>query len=338
MKKLIIPIVFILSLISSPAKANSCNLPFLEEGVKKTGTINVQVLFVKYPDSPKTSKGYLKELLSTLDLKEVQNYFKQASYGKAKIKFTIHNKWVTLPANSYDYEIYEQRSDNWLETETNFFKSVLASADPVVDFSKVDSVYVIPDPRVFQVFQAFRDPQIVDGKLVKGMMYNDTSPYGITHELLHTLGLRDLYGNIGAFGPGGGMEHYSIMSQYYGGTSITGFEKNSLGWMNPNDVLCHTGGSINVKLNSLDSKGLKLVMVPLNGQELLAIEYRKSEKVDKYLGSTGVLVYYVNPSIRGTGPNDLPSPLSPLFFGKKGSVNFGGVQIDINKTNVTVMR
>jgi len=338
MKKLILAITFLISLIASPAKANSCNLPFLEEGVKKTGTINVQVLFVKYPDSPKVSNKYIKEHLSMLDLKEVQNYFKQASYGKAKIKFTVHNKWVTLPNNSYDYGIAMQRSDNWLETETNYFKSVLAAADPAVDFSKVDSVFVIPDPRVFQVFQAFRDPQVADGKLLKGMMYNDSSPYGITHELLHTLGLRDLYGNINAWGPGGGMEHYSIMSQYYGGTSITGFEKQSLGWMNPNDVICHTSGTTTVKLSSLDSKGLKLALVPLNSTEMIGIEYRKSEKVDKYLGSTGVLVYYINPSIRGTGPNDLPSPMSPLFFGKKGNVTFGGVSIDINKTNITITR
>jgi M6 family metalloprotease-like protein len=339
MKKLIAPLVMLLSLLSVPAQANSCARPFLDsEKIKSTGTINVQILFVKYPDSPKKSKGYIKDQLSMLDLDVVSEYFKQSSYGKTKIKFRIHNSWINMPNNSYDYRMYANYQSDWREIEQNYFRSVLASADPKIDFSKSDVAYIVSDPDLFPTYVQLRDFQVADGKALKAVVYNQTSAFIATHELLHTLGLKDLYGNSNSgFGSQGGMEHYSIMSQANGGTNLTGYEKYSLGWLGSKDVICQESGSLTVKLNSLDSKGTKLVLLPLNAQEMLGIEYRKNEKVDKYLGSTGVLVYLIKQnaqaSINGTG-----EPMVPLFFGKKGSVNFQGINININKNTVTVNR
>ena len=62
------------------------------------------------------------------------------------------------------------------------------------------------------------------------------------------------------------------------------------------------------------------------------IEYRKKEKRDKYLGSTGILVYHINNQWNEN------SPMNPLFFGKKGSVDFQGINIKIKSNTVTVTR
>ena len=59
-KKLILLSALLLSLISVPAKATTCDRPYLlpaADQTKRTGTINVQVLFLKFPDSGKKSKG-----------------------------------------------------------------------------------------------------------------------------------------------------------------------------------------------------------------------------------------------------------------------------------------
>jgi hypothetical protein len=78
-------------------------------------------------------------------------------------------------------------------------------------------------------------------------------------------------------------------------------------------------------------------LLPLNAQEMLGVEYRKNEKVDKYLGSTGVLVYLIKQnaqaSINGTG-----EPMVPIYFGDKGEVDYSGVKISIKKNNVTISR
>ena len=337
-KKLLLLLTIIFSLISIPANANTCNRPFLDDGIKKTGTINVQILFVKYPDSPKKSKGYIKDHLSMMDLNYISDYFKQSSYGKTKIKFRIYNSWINLPNNSYDYRIHTNGERDWREIEQNYFRSVLSAADPKIDFSKSDVAFIVSDPDLFPTWVQYRDFQTADSKPLKAVVLNQPGGSLGTHELLHTLGLKDLYGSTNSgFGPEGGMQHYSIMSQHWAGVNLTGYEKYSLGWLGGNDVICQESGSRTVKLSSLDSKGTKLILLPINGQEMLGIEYRKNEKVDKYLGETGVLVYLIKQnaqaSINGTG-----EPMIPLFFGKKGTVDFQGINININKNTITVNR
>jgi M6 family metalloprotease-like protein len=234
--------------------------------------------------------------------------------------------------------MYANYQSDWREIEQNYFRAVLSAADSKIDFSKSDVAYIVSDPDLYPTYVQLSDAQVADGKSLKAVVYNQSSAFIATHELLHTLGLKDLYGNSNSgFGSQGGMEHYSIMSQANGGTNLTGYEKYSLGWLGSKDVICQESGSLTVKLNSLDSKGTKLVLLPLNAQEMLGIEYRKNEKVDKYLGSTGVLVYLIKQnaqaSITGTG-----EPMVPLFFGKKGSVDFQGINININKNTITVNR
>lgn len=336
-KRLLIPLALILTLIHIPAKANSCGIPFLEEGIKKTGTLNVQILFVKYPDSPKKSKSYIKDYLSMMDLEYTTNYFKQASYGKSKIKFRINNSWINMPNNSFDYRMHVSFEKDWREIEQNYFKAVLYASDSKIDYSKSDIVFIVSDPDLFQTYVQLRDPQIADGKSLKAIVLNQTNAPMTTHELLHTLGLKDLYESRDIWGPKGGMEQYSIMSQFYGGTNLTGFEKYSLGWLGSKDFVCQESGSSTYKLSSLDNKGLKLVMVPINSQEILAIEYRKNEKVDKYLGSTGYLVYHVRSNVQGN-VGSTGSPMIPIFFGKKGTVNFQGINVDLKKNSITVSK
>jgi hypothetical protein len=338
-KKLILLSALLLSLISVPANASTCARPYLDpEKIKSTGTINVQILFVKYPDSPKKSKGYIKDHLSMMDLNYISDYVKQSSYGKTKIKFRIHNSWINMPNNSYDYRIHTNGQQDWRQIEQNYFRSVLNASDPKIDFSKSDVAFIVSDPDLFPTWVQYRDPQTVDGKSLKAVVLNQPGGSLGTHEFLHTLGLKDLYGDTNSgFGPEGGMQQYSIMSQHWAGVNLTGYEKYSLGWISGNDVICQESGSQTVKLSSLDSKGTKLVLLPLNAQEMLGIEYRKNEKVDKYLGSTGVLVYLIKQNAQAS-INNTGEPMVVLFFGKKGTVDFQGINININKNTITVNR
>jgi len=333
-KKLIPLFVLLLSLILVPAKATTCARPYLlpaADQSKRTGTINVQVLFVKFADSGKKSKGYTKDWINQLDLKEMNNYIKESSYGKAKLKFNIKYSWVDLPNNSYDYGLQGSMTEN----QENLYRDSIINASQV-DYSKIDSIWAIPDPTLTQYYISFRNAGQVSGKKMMMVMYNESNPYLAVSEILHTLGLRDLYSDSNIYGPNGGMEQFSVMAQYYGGTSILGYEKYSLGWLGGNDVICQESGSRTVKLSSLDSKGTKLILLPLNAQEMLGIEYRKKEKRDRYLGGSGILVYHINSSLFNS-PNH-SSPINPLFFGNKGNVNYSGISININKNTITVNR
>lgn len=288
------------------------------------------MLFLKFANSPKKTKGYTKQRLSYLDLKEMNNYIKETSYNKTKLKFNIDYSWHTLPNNSYDYGTQGNMSE---EQENSYMNSIYNLTTENIDFSKSDAIWVYTDPDLGFYYTAFRNSLVADGKKMMMYMYNEGSHYGSAHELLYTMGLRDLYSTISIWGVDGGMTQFSIMAQAAGGTNILGIEKYSLGWLSGSDVICQESGSQTVKLNSLDSaKGTKLILVPLNAQEMLGIEYRKKEKRDRYLGGSGILVYHLN-----TNFNEA-SPINPLFFGNKGNVDFKGVKINIKKNVVTVTR
>ncbi len=322
-------------MISIPAHANSCIRPYLlptSDQTKRTGTINVQVLFVKFADSGKKSKDYLEKHLSQVDVTEMNNYIKETSQGKAKLKFVLEKSWINLPNNSYDYGSQGSMTE---EQENAYRDAIYNSANPKVDFSKVDAIWAIPDPQMSQYYTAFRNPLIADGKKMMMVMYNEWNPYLSVSEILHTLGLRDLYSTTSIYGPDGGMTQFSIMGQYNGGTNLLGYEKYALGWLSAKDYVCQESGSKTYKLSSLDSKGMKLILVPINAQEMLAIEYRKKEKRDRYLGGSGILVYHINNSLFNTNQG---SPINPIYFGNKKKINFQGINIDIKKTSVTVSK
>lgn len=314
--------------IQSPAKASTCDRPYLISSVanvKKLGTINVQVVFLRFPDSPKKSKGYIKQFINNIDIAEMKNYVKESSYGKAKLNLNIVNSWVNMPAASYSYGIQGMISE---EEENNF-------RDAIVNSSKIktntDVIWAVPDPDFAPYYIAFRNPSNINGKNVMTVLYNQQNAWLAVSEIFHGLGLRDLYASVSG-GPSGGMDQFSLMSQYYAGADLTGYEKYSLGWLGSKDTVCHESGSRTVKLNPLGAKGTKLVLVPINAEEMIAIEYRKKEKRDKYLGSTGILVYHIN------NQRNENSPMNPLFFGKKGSVDFQGINIKIKSNIVTVTR
>lgn len=332
MTKKLILITLLLSLISIPAKASTCDRPYLlpsADQTKRTGTINVQVLFVKFADSNKKSKNYMEKHLSDVDIKEMANYLKETSLGKAKVKFIIEKSWISLPNKSYEYGTQGNMTE---QQENDYRDAIYNAANPKVDFSKVDAIWAIPDPEMSQYYIAFRNALIADGKKMMMVMYNEWNPYLAISEILHAIGLRDLYSSASIYGPDGGMTQFSIMAQYYGGTNVLGYEKYALGWLGSNDFICQESGSNTYKLSSLDNKGLKLILLPINSQEMLGIEYRKKEKRDRYLGGSGILVYHINNQWNEN------SPINPIYFGNKTNIDYAGINIKIQKNNITVSR
>jgi len=71
-----ISVLFTNIFIQGPAKASTCERPYLISSVanvKKLGIINMQVLFLRFPDSPKKSKGYIMQFINNIDIAEMKN-------------------------------------------------------------------------------------------------------------------------------------------------------------------------------------------------------------------------------------------------------------------------
>lgn len=329
---LIIALSIILSFYVVPAQAASCDREFLldmSSATSKTGVINVQIVFIEFANSLKKPSNYSKQYIKTINFKEIDKYIKQTSYGKAKFKFKIDYSIIKLPGNSNDYGIAQRmngdQEDRYLNTIVNTFESQL-------DFSNVDILWVVPDRQLIDWHMVFAKAGIFNGKKIPVVMLNVPSTFIIVHELLHGIGLRDLYSGGGITGVSGGMREFSIMSGF-AGTSILGYEKYKLGWLANKDMICHQAGQNTVTLSALHNKGKKLILIPIDENEMLGVEYRKNEKRDMYLGSSGTLVYHIDNRKLWE-----PSPINPIYFGNKKTISYQGVNIKINKNKVSVSK
>jgi M6 family metalloprotease-like protein len=333
-KTLLIAAAILLSLLQAPAQANSCASSFLYPAGKSQGVLKYKVIFVKYPNSSKSST---KKLYKELGTKEIEKYFLEASDKKAKVKFDAHHKWINMDNASHDYEIYiTSNRSNWLQHENTFFNEVMSKADAQVDFSGYNGVIMVTDYNDPFAAVALRTPYVADGTPIHGVLFNSGQQYLLAHEVYHTLGLRDLYKH-GQYGQTSEVDEFSIMSLAFLGVNPLGYEKYQLGWMDSKSVICHTSGSLQATLTPLDSKGgTQVIISPINPKESIVVEYRRPKGVDKYLNSSGVIVYYVNTDIpSGQGPISLFNDVKPI---KSGEVNFSGINIKINKSKVSISR
>lgn len=133
--------------------------------------------------------------------------------------------------------------------------------------------------------------------------------YGATilnHETGHTFGLPDLY----SFGG----EPYPDYHRFVGGWDIMGlmvphahflaWQKLKLGWLQPNQITCMDGGSLEAVVTPTEvAGGLKAVVVKVSASRAYVVEVRQLAGMDSAACDQGVLVYTVDASVpSGAGP------------------------------------
>lgn len=261
MRKLLLPLLLSISLISSPAQASDCSIPYLNAGVKNKGTINYKFIFINYPNSSKQSS---KKIYKSIDLKTIEDYFFNKSNKKVKVKFSANYSWITMNKNANEYGIGPgSQNPNWRELEKAFYSEAISKADITTDFSKTDGVIFFSDPNSMQFYNAFSEPMSADGKELRAVLYSTYwDAGGLIHELMHTFGLKDLY-NDPSIG------HHSIMADYWTLPSPLGYEQYLLGWISNKQIMCVQDANISAKLAG---KNIKLIISPLSNNSMLVIE------------------------------------------------------------------
>jgi hypothetical protein len=308
MKKIILATIILIFTLQTPSYANSCNINFAYPKISYKKNLNYTVVFVKYANSSGISH---KNLIDIVDFKETARYIKKESNNRANVKFNIVKKTFTIN-NSYEY-LLGMHSVDWLAEENKFFSHVISATDPSVDYSKSDGVIIIPDYNQSSLAIALRDPQIADGRALYGVGFNFSSPHLLAHEILHTLGLRDLYLHQTNEAPIG---RHSLMSLGQMDEPLLNYEKYSIGWINDQEVTCHTSGTRNLDLKKKNST----LVVPISSTEVIVAEYKKSR----------VLTYYINSNIpSGRGPISILGNLK-----NNQNIQYGNINIKHIKNGV----
>lgn len=323
--------------------------PRPENRLPNKGTLNFKVLFAKLSGSTVANEKSAEDLYKKLQPEIVSSFYNQVSNGSVqKIQFEPYYSWI-------EFDKLESLKDaagdeiKLVEAEWRTFVSkTLETAEPQIDFTKSDGVMIILDPNSSYLRLAYglTDEHTVDGKKISNVVILGRSfvqvglrsPYLVSHELGHLFGLPDLYSFQDSTDT---VDYFSIMNKAaVGGIGYFGWEKYILGWLDDPQMICHKAGEVIGNLVPLTkTSGLKMIAVPISSSEVLVVENRTKEGIDKMIPNPGIIAYIVDSSIEGgKNPIKVLNNKKPIKIGS--SFIYNNVKIEVlkkkSKNNVKV--
>ncbi len=262
------------------------------------------------------------------------------------------------PSGSYDWSTFTGHR--------LYISQVTDLADPTVDFSPYDAVFIVAsrgaNQEVSPTFRNFRgDGVVLDGVEIRsgvtfGADIRNTSPpdYGAfttVHETGHMLGLPDLYlyqqPNWLASHAAAGM--WDPMAWQGLGTHFVSWHKRKLTWLDTDRIDCLPAASVERTVFPFDAaSGTQSLVLPTSLTSALVVELRRARGFDSRICEEGVLVYSVDADIEsGRGPiivqSARPDRDPTLVFGGacgplyEGSYGLGDDRISVFRSSgVTV--
>jgi len=324
-------------------------LPRPENRLPNKGTLNFKVLFAKSAGSTAANEKSAQDLYKKLQPEIVSSFYNQVSNGSVKnIQFEPYYSWIEFDKLE---SLQDARGTDLSRVESEwrtFVSKTLETADSKIDFAKSDGVIIILDPNSSYLSQSYAltDEHTVDGKKISsvailGRSYVQVglrSPYLVSHELGHLFGLPDLYSFQDSTDT---VDYFSIMNKAaVGGIGYFGWERFILGWLDDPQIICHKAGEVAGNLVPLTKvNGLKMIAVPISSSQVLVVENRTKEGIDKMIPNPGIIAYVVDSSIEGgKNPIKVLNNKKPIKIGS--SFVYNNVKIEVlkkkGKNNVKV--
>jgi M6 family metalloprotease-like protein len=293
--------------LESPITSFNEGFPFSTDVAASTGALTVQVVYAQLPDHPVGVDGDPWVAKVRHDIDGAVTSLETLSHGRVDVEVRETADWVMMPNPEAAYP--ESGDQAWGHAEmTAFVTDAVAAADPAVDYTGVDVVWVV-FPWVYPLAgraQATNDLAIpVDGGAVTRAV---TLPFAtdgvltgtIVHETGHTFGLPDLYDTSSQTGSSSYLGAWDPMSdadgEDFGSTvEFMGWHLWRLGWIDDEQVTCvEPVSSLDVTLDALTGHGDSVIaVVPTSEHRAVVIESRKAERFNAAIPRPGVLIYVV---------------------------------------------
>jgi len=284
--------------------------PHRKERLKTSGVIKALFIPVDFPDV--VGIGEPAEIYFEM-AQGMNDFYRRVSGNQVTFEFQVLSKFLRMnfPSNFYNLGTWNGGDP------IGYWSAALSIADPLVDFSKFDAVYVLSPKNVPRSSIAYgpafpRKMETDDGPVFNGS-FSGADAYQfisgaewkwISHETGHLFGLHDLYTvrpQAETFGS------WDIMSQNW---SVSAIEMNSwnryiLGWLKESEVDCLALDSINVTPISRsliplieNQSGTRAQFIRLSSSKILVAEYRMTGGLDWIPeNEEGVLVYTVDMTV-----------------------------------------
>ncbi|MEI7035057.1 M6 family metalloprotease domain-containing protein [Streptomyces pratensis] len=278
--------------------------------------LDAVMIFLSFPDS---APRLTPEVLFADHFPATAEFFERTSYGRFTLRPEPRPGWTRMPRDSFWYAIER----DWdAERRTAYLRDAIAAADPEVDFSAYDIVYLVADPDAPGVDSDatkvvnFERPLRADGadirRVVTVFEKHPPDRNVLAHETGHVFDLADLY-HRPTDGKGDWDTHvgdWDVMGSQFGlAPDLFGWHKWKLGWLGGRQIVC-VRGSADLTLEPVAaapvpgaSMGTRLAVVRTGVDSALAVEARSATGNDLSACTEGVLVYRLRSrAASGGGP------------------------------------
>ncbi len=286
--------------------------PRRPNGLKTTGTVNVNVAMVDFPDAVATMTP---QAAFNLISPGAVDFFTAATYGQMKLVLTPTLRWDRMSQDSTAYNM--TRSTISFASQKAYATEALTLAARTLDFSSTDAFLVLtnPDASVIDLGPTFTansgagitiNGRTLENGVTSGADLKYWGAYWLNHEMGHAAGLVDLID----FNPG------TLHRDHWTGTFSIMTEINALapmyfaweawqsGWITDAQITCAPIGKTVVTLTPIeDVGGMKAVVIPTGKYSAVVVESRRAKGLDSKLPRGGPLVYFVNTDVGTQNPN-----------------------------------
>jgi M6 family metalloprotease-like protein len=312
--------------------------PHDPDRVTGTGTKNIAVIFVDFPDAIATRTP--QDVLSLMSPAS-ENFVSTISHGKANVVFQPKFKWYRMSKPSDQYG-YDQLT---FDLHKQYIQEAVSLADPEYDFTKIDDIVIICNPDRGAIvrsssFMGLANNGIhADGRTMTNAMtlQRDLATargFLFPHEFGHSMGVPDLYAYTGPLH--GFVGDFSIMGNQATAPTYNAWEQWLFGWFTDNQVTCVRGkGSGSVQLTPVETGvGMKLLVLPIDNTSAVIVEDRRAIDYDRGIIKEGPIVYLIDTKIKnGEGvlkvlPIDLNNQTkrdAPLSIGQ--AITYGSITV-----------
>ena len=286
------------------------------------GVIKAIFIFVDFTDAPGTDRP--TEVAKTY-FEEFNAFYKSVSYGRVSFTYSVPDRYFRIdkPSNSYRMNMKKGEIN---PDPAAYFQDALKAADPTVDFSGFDVVYVIPSNTNKEIVYGPAFPMGLGNETLKtnekifysGAVAGTDSRFQensyewvwLAHETGHLFGLEHPWRvqstPQGATTIGPEVAIWDLMLAMWKNSpqahEFLGWTRFLLSWISDDQINCQdvstlSDNDLKFKLTPIESNtsSEKLAIIRINETKALVIEVRRNLGFDKIpLEYEGSLIYLVD--------------------------------------------